>query len=621
MPISFVGSHVGTHAATTAQTVNFSSLRNSAGGTPTVDEFDLVVVAVQNATAGVNRGAGALVPAGYTAAHTALFNTDTNASNFQVSYKWMGATPDTSVAIPASNATTSGVAYAIYVFHGVHPTNPLDVTPTTAGAGNTGVANAPAITPVTAGAWIAAFGGAAVAAGAVFTNPAGMSTTTNHFRSATITTTTNDANIGGALFTTWTSGAYDPAAFGGSTTTNTGSWSAVTLALRPKPPSLLVGDTTGFTVATTDTAFKYIPALGADVQTFNVAQVDASVEIGRQLVADSTPFSATFLDAGVSWLDLTGYEFAADSRPYAVGALDTGFRASRRIVFDRYAGLAGAQDAVLSTGKILVADQSAITAGTGSNVNLIRTVRLVADAIAYSASTIDAQASAARRIPIDRYAATITAVGANLTTTRQLTIDRYAAVAGAVNANTLRGIYLAADAQNYTVTTVNAGRNLSMVAQTSAVIVDTPPDNKVVFGKYFIIDAPVTFSLGTGGDVAFRLGRRVTADSRTYAALSQSADLVYARNLVMPAISMAINLGLNNTVFNKGSIWTIGPMTTFVNAGQSYIRFSDLPDSFESATRPAENLTAVRPAEMLIAYRPAVINSATEPTANNTASR
>lgn len=234
MAISFVGSGVGTHAAITAQTYNFSSLLNSSGAAPTLAQGDIVYVVVENAST-VNRGAGALVPAGYTAAHTANYQNDTYDSNFQVSYKVMGATPDTSVAIPASNATASGVAYAVYVFRGVNTTTPDSATPVVTGGINTGVANAPAITPNASdtGAWIVACGGAAVAAGAVFTNPAGMSTTTNHFRSTTITSTTNDANVGVALLTTWTSGAYDPAAFGGSTTTNTGSWSAVTLALKP----------------------------------------------------------------------------------------------------------------------------------------------------------------------------------------------------------------------------------------------------------------------------------------------------------------------------------------------------------------------------------------------------
>lgn len=244
MAITFVGSYVGTHAAITAQTVNFSNLRDEANATPTLQEGDLVLVAVENAST-VDRTQAQLTPSGYTALHTDNYQNDSNDSNFLVSRKFMGSTPDTSVAIPASNATTAGVAYAIYVFRGVNQVEPMDATPVPTGNINTGVANASAIVPVTQGAWIVVFGGAAVAAGAVFTNPAGMSTTTNHFRSATITTTTNDANIGGAIYTAWTSGSYDPAAFGGSTSTNTGSWSAVTLALRPVVTHANTGTLTG----------------------------------------------------------------------------------------------------------------------------------------------------------------------------------------------------------------------------------------------------------------------------------------------------------------------------------------------------------------------------------------
>jgi hypothetical protein len=236
MAISFVGSHVGTHAAVSAQTVNFSSLLNESGAAPTLQFGDVVFVAVENAST-VNRtsagGADVLVPSGYTGIGSHDYRDDSNDSNFRVSYKIMGGTPDASVAIPASNATTAGVAYAIYVFRGLDLNAIQDATAVVTGGIDTGIANAAAILPVTAGAWVVAFAGAAVAAGAVFTNPAGMDSTTNHFRSATITSTTNDANIGGAIFSGWTSGSFDPAAFGGSTSTNTGSWSAVTLALKP----------------------------------------------------------------------------------------------------------------------------------------------------------------------------------------------------------------------------------------------------------------------------------------------------------------------------------------------------------------------------------------------------
>lgn len=240
MAISFVGSYSGTHAATTTQTIAFANLRNASGNAPILQEGDLVIVGCNNAGT-TNLADGVLTPTGYTAIFSPnLYANDSNDTNFQVCYKFMGATPDTSVGIRASNSTANGFAYTITVLRGVDPNNPLDVAAVSDTGNNTGVANPPAITPVTAGAWILGFGAAGVAAGAVFTNPAGSgwSTTTNHFRSSTITTTTVDANICVSIKTDWTSGAFDAPAYGGSTTTNTGSWAAATLALRPRidPP-------------------------------------------------------------------------------------------------------------------------------------------------------------------------------------------------------------------------------------------------------------------------------------------------------------------------------------------------------------------------------------------------
>lgn len=312
MPISFVGSYAGTHAATTAQTVLFSNLRDESNAQPTLAQNDIVVVAVENAST-VDRTTAQLTPSGYTAAHTDDYQNDSNDSNFLVSYKFMGATPDTSVAIPASNATTAGVGYAIYVFRGVDTTTPLDVSPVVTGGTNTGVANAAAITPASSGAWIAAFAGAAVAAGAVFTNPAGMSTTTNHFRSATITTTTNDANIGGALYTGWTSGSYDPAAFGGSTSTNTGSWSAVTIALRPFVATTVVTITAGSVTLT-----------GEPVSTVLVARKEitpASESYSGQSVVSNARQNITVSEATLALTPQTVFSRTARTVQVSAGAV------------------------------------------------------------------------------------------------------------------------------------------------------------------------------------------------------------------------------------------------------------------------------------------------------------
>jgi hypothetical protein len=232
MAISFVGSKTFTHAATSAQSCSLTDLLDSSGASATLLEGDLVIINYGLGTT-VDRTQAQMLASGYTAIHTDLYQNDSNDANQQVQYKFMGASPDASVSIPASNATTAGCAVTIHAFRGVNPVTPLDVTAVTTGGINTGVANAAAITPQTPGTWILACAVAGVAAGAVFTNPAGMSGTTNHFRSATITSTTNDCNVGTAIYTGWTSGSYDPAAFGGSTSTNTGSWTAVTIALRP----------------------------------------------------------------------------------------------------------------------------------------------------------------------------------------------------------------------------------------------------------------------------------------------------------------------------------------------------------------------------------------------------
>jgi hypothetical protein len=345
MAISFVGSHVGTHAAVSAQTVLFSNLRNESNAQPTLQQNDVVFVAVENAST-VNRstggGADVLVPSGYTGIDVHDYQDDSNDSNFRVSYKVMGATPDTSVAIPASNATTAGVAYAIYVFRGLDQASIQDTTAVRTGGIDTGIANAAAILPVTAGAWVVAFAGAAVASGAVFTNPAGMDSTTNHFRSATITSTTNDANIGGAIFSGWSSGSFDPAAFGGSTSTNTGSWSAVTLALRPanvlrasagsfaltgSPANLKVGrrlsaSAGGFALSGSAATLRRALKLTASSGAFSLSGSPASLKLGRVIAAGSGSFIINGPSVSLTTarkLGVSATSFALTGSPAALG--------------------------------------------------------------------------------------------------------------------------------------------------------------------------------------------------------------------------------------------------------------------------------------------------------------
>ncbi len=250
MAITLVGSGTGTHFATAGQAYAFSGLRNSANVAPTLQQSDLVLVVTEIAGT-VNLADGTMTPTTPTG-YTGLFNpnlgaNDTHRANMQVSWKFMGATPDTSVTIRGVPATTNSCAYLVFVLRGVDLTTPFDgVTPQGAASNNTGVPNAPGITPATVGAWILCFGGSAMAAGtAPSTTPptgmdAGTGATLNHFRTAIITTQTNDAGVAGGIKSNWTADLYDPAAFGGFNTTNTGSWTAASLVLRPapEPPTL-----------------------------------------------------------------------------------------------------------------------------------------------------------------------------------------------------------------------------------------------------------------------------------------------------------------------------------------------------------------------------------------------
>lgn len=308
MAISLVGSGAGTHNATGGSTYTFTSLRDAANAQPTLQENDLVVV-VTSIAGTANLADGTMTPTtptGYAGVYTPnLGANDSHDSNLQVSWKFMGSSPDTSVDIRGVPATTNSCAYLVFVFRGVDTTTPFDVTSTSASSNNSGTPNAPAITPSTAGAWILCFGGSAMATGTApsTTPPTGMDTTTNHFRTASLFTQTNDAAVAGGIKSNWTSGAYDPAAFGGFNTTNTGSWTAASLALRPAALNNYSLTADQATVSASGIANRtlYARRMLADVRSFTVTTVAAGLVKGRMFVANAQSWSITTVAAGTKY--------------------------------------------------------------------------------------------------------------------------------------------------------------------------------------------------------------------------------------------------------------------------------------------------------------------------------
>jgi len=169
--------------------------------------------------------------AGYTelADQRANDTADANAGLFR---KVMGGTPDTSAVIVVNGTATNGAFALAMVFSGVDNTTPEDVA-TTVGSGTNGnLANPPSNTPSTAGAWPVTFYAGATE-GTSPTGPTAPGDITN-FVSVTNAGGTSRRGQGGAgTKTDWTSGAFDPAAWSGTTNAATDSWVAAHAVLRP----------------------------------------------------------------------------------------------------------------------------------------------------------------------------------------------------------------------------------------------------------------------------------------------------------------------------------------------------------------------------------------------------
>ena len=150
MAITYVGAQTNfiLGSTTADQSVTFA-LTGGLAATPAAG--DLVVIALTASLTGT-AGITSLVTSGYTAT-TRITSDDTNDCALQIHYKMMTASPDTTVTISRSGNVNSGQAYTIHVFRGVD-TTVLDVAATSATGINGGRPDPPAITPVTAGAWI-----------------------------------------------------------------------------------------------------------------------------------------------------------------------------------------------------------------------------------------------------------------------------------------------------------------------------------------------------------------------------------------------------------------------------------------------------------------------------------
>lgn len=171
-------------------------------------------------------------PSGWLPIGQTYSNGSTYDTNLAGWYKFMGASPDSSVVVNGVSGAAFGTIGGAHAFRGVDPNDPFDVAAVASQATGTSRPNPASVMPLTQGAWPVVIGAGSAAAGAVFTAPIALSTGTNHFRSLNHAET-NDIALGIGFKTDWASGAFDCPEFGGGNVNAANSSAALAFVLRP----------------------------------------------------------------------------------------------------------------------------------------------------------------------------------------------------------------------------------------------------------------------------------------------------------------------------------------------------------------------------------------------------
>lgn len=219
--LSFVGGYSDFSNSTSGNTKTFSltSLSGGLASAPSTGDIVIACVSFNDAT---DRN---ITCTGYTEVAD-LYSNGTYDSQLGVFYKVLSSA-DTSVAFDLG--TNVAASFCVHVWRYIN-SSPLDATSTTATFGGSTSANPPSITTTTNNAIVLAIGSAAAVVGD-YGSPTAPSGMINFFQAKT--TATNSASIGIASVLQSTVGSYNPAVFSTSPSSSTGTWCAVTMALRP----------------------------------------------------------------------------------------------------------------------------------------------------------------------------------------------------------------------------------------------------------------------------------------------------------------------------------------------------------------------------------------------------
>lgn len=220
--IQYVGGYAeGFAGQTTDKTISLTSLTGGLSSSPAAGDFVVIYYGVGNSDSTIEIS-------GYTSVVSPIKVSKSQNVTLYVVYKRMGATPDTSFTIlNGTNDILTAGAVAVQVWRNVNSVNIFDVGTSSTSTSNSCIVNPPAITPTSARTLIIAGGAGG--------HSQGTHTYTSSDLSNFLTAGGNDNNdvtVGMGSYA-WTSGTFDPAVFGfTSTSTTSFTFAAVTFALR-----------------------------------------------------------------------------------------------------------------------------------------------------------------------------------------------------------------------------------------------------------------------------------------------------------------------------------------------------------------------------------------------------
>ena len=499
MAIQYVGGNTGQWAGATSGNTTVSLTALTGGIASSASSGDFVVAAyatgsVAYRTLSITDGTNA-----YTLVASELYVNRTTDTNLRVAYKRLTGA-DASVTFgPTGNAADAGAA-AVHVWRGVDPTNPLDVAAVTAVASIpfSGRPNPAAITPTTTGAVIIAVGGAAAGTGAVFT-----SSDLSNFRTAT-SADTYDAMIGIGSYA-WSSGAFDPAQFGGGTTGTGDSWAAVTLALRPEPMQ--------YTMPSASGSFQ---ATGSDAGLLSTRKADAS----------HGAFALTGSAAGGD-TEYRQYQFYPGNAfaDFAINgaAIHDVADANKTLSVDAGTYAATGGNVTLKVTFVLPATGGSV-AEQGGEATLKRTRKITAEAGAYTFAGQDAGLRRTFKLIADAGSVAATGTSANLISTRIARADAGAYLLTGKEASTLCGRVVQSDSGALNFTGFDAEfRNVRSVDAEPGSFTSAGGDAALAIGKVFWVDAGEFSS--TGGDAELRRDYKIAPETGEYLVNASDAEL------------------------------------------------------------------------------------------------